>query len=164
MTAPGGASDEGAGPAGSNPVLDLLGKVPLFQFLGPQELAAVASSLALSTHDAGTVIFNKDEPGTTLEIVAAGSVKIYLPSEGGEQAPLALLKPGDYFGEMALLDGGTRTASAMALARTAILSLDRDQFMRFITTYPEGAAAVFRSLAALIRRQNAQLFGEFFSE
>ena len=75
MTAPGGASDEGAGPAGSNPVLDLLGKVPLFQFLGPQELAAVASSLALSTHDAGTVIFNKDEPGTTLEIVAAGSVK-----------------------------------------------------------------------------------------
>ena len=63
-----------------------------------------------------------------------------------------------------MLDGGTRTASAMALARTAILSLDRDQFMRFITTYPGGAAAVFRSLAALIRRQNAQLFGEFFSE
>jgi CRP-like cAMP-binding protein len=60
------------------------------------------------------------------------------------------------------MDGDVRSASAMALARTAILTLQREDFLRFITTNPQGAAAVFRSLAALIRRQNAQLYGEFF--
>ena len=73
-----------------------------------------------------------------------------------------MLKASDYFGELALLDGGARTASAMALARTAILTLERDEFLKFITTRPEAAAAVFRALAALIRQQNSQLFGEFF--
>ena len=75
---------------------------------------------------------------------------------------MAVLKPVDYFGELALLDSGVRTASAMALGRTATLTLEREEFLRFITTHPQGAAAVFRSLAALIRKQNAQLFGEFF--
>lgn len=143
-------------------VLELLQKVPVFQFLGVQELGLVASRLGLTTYEAGKVIFEKDSSGTALQIIAAGSVKIYIPSESGEEAPLAVLKTGDYFGELALLDGGSRTASAMALNRTAILTLERDDFLTFITTYPAGAAAVFRALAALIRRQNSQLFGEFF--
>ena len=50
----------------------------------------------------------------------------------------------------------------MALARTAILTLQREDFLKFIRTNPQGAASVFRSLANLIRRQNAQLYGEFF--
>ena len=136
--------------------------MPLFHFLSPHELTAVASRLSLSTYEAGKVIFHKDEPGNTLHIIAAGSVRIFLPSEGGEEAPLALLKAGDYFGELALLDGGSRTASAMALGRTPILTLERDEFLRFITTNPQGAEAVFRAMAELIRRQNKQLFDQFF--
>ena len=50
----------------------------------------------------------------------------------------------------------------MTLGRTAILTLERDEFLRFVTMYPQGAAAVFRSLAALIRKQNSQLYGQFF--
>ena len=142
--------------------MELLQKVPVFQFLGVQELGLVASRLGLTTYEAGKVIFEKDSSGTALQIIAAGSVKIYIPSESGEEAPLAVLKTGDYFGELALLDGGSRTASAMALNRTATLTLERDNFLTFITTYPAGAAAVFRALAAWIRRQNSQLFGEFF--
>ena len=147
---------------GASDVLELLAKVPLFQFLSPTELRAVASRLSLSTYEPGKVIFNKDDPGSALQIIAAGSVRIYLPAEGGDEAPLALLKARDYFGELALMDGGYRTASAMALSRTAILTLERDDFLTFITTHPPGAAAVFRALAALIRRQNSQLYGEFF--
>ena len=169
MTAPerdlqGGESAER--PPGSgrpSAIQELLSKVSLFQFLSPEELAPIASSLALRAYEAGQVIFHKDDPGTTLQIIAAGSVKIYLPSEGGEAAPLAVLKVGDYFGELALLDGGPRTASAAALSRTAILTLGmRDEFLRFITTHPQGTAAIFQAMAALIRRQNIQLFGEFF--
>ena len=73
-------------------------------------------------------------------------------------------KAGDFFGEMALLDGGVRSASAMAMGRTATLTLERDEFLWFITTQPQGAAAVLRALAALIRKQNAQLYGEFFQD
>ena len=152
------------GPQSLSTVLELLAKVPIFHFLGPDELAVVASRLAFSTYEPGKIIFHKDEPGSTLQIIAAGSVKIYIPSQGGEEAPLAVLQAGDFFGELALLDGGQRTASAMALSRTAILTLERDDFVKFITTHSQGAEAVFRALAALIRRQNEQLYSEFFKD
>ena len=162
MTTPESSSRGAQQPAGSTAILNLLQRVPLFEFLAPAELAGVASSMNLSTYEAGKVIFHKDDPGTNLHVIAAGSVKIYMPAESGEEAPLTLLKAGDYFGELALLDTGLRTASAMAIARTATLTLERNEFLRFVMTYPQGAAAVFRALGALIRRQNVQLFGEFF--
>jgi CRP-like cAMP-binding protein len=144
-------------------ILEFLEKVPIFQFLTPEERRVVASRFSLQTYSAGEVIFSKDEPGTTLHIIVSGAVKIYLPSAGGEEAPLGMPKSGDYFGELALLDGGSRTASAAALAPTATFTLERDDFLEFVTTHPEAAAAVFRAMAALVRRQNTQLYGEFFT-
>ncbi len=149
-------------PTRGSAVLDLLRSVPLFQFLGPRELVDVAARMGLSTYEAGKVIFSKDDPGTTLQIIAGGSVRLFIPAESGEEAPLAVLKAGDFFGELALLDGGSRTASAMAIGRTAVLTLERDEFLRFVTTYPQAAAAVFRALASLIRNQNEQLYSKFF--
>ena len=164
MTTPQNNAQGGQQSATAAAILDLLRKVSFFQFLAPQELAAMASRLHLQTYKPGDVIFLKDDPGSSIHIIAAGAVKIYLPSEGGEEAPLAMLKAGDYFGELALLDSGTRTASAMALGRSATLTLERDEFLKFITTYPQGAAAVLKALAAVIKKQNAQLFGEFFQD
>ena len=162
MTTADGQAQGGQRSAGAAAILALLGKVPMFQYLSSQELGAMASRLRLQTYEPGKVIFQKDDLGSTIHIIAAGAVKIYLPAAGGEEAPLAMLKAGDYFGELALLDSCARTASAMAMGRTATLTLDRDEFLKFITTYPQGAAAVFKSLAALIKKQNEQLFGEFF--
>ena len=161
LTSVSGQSQESVG---GSAVLELLQKVPLFQFLGPQELTEVAPHLALQIYDPGQTIFSKDDPGTTLHIIAAGVVKIFLPAEGGEEAPLGMLKAGDYFGELALLDGAQRTASAAAMARTATLTLERDVFIDFITSHPLAASAVFRAMASLIRKQNLQLFGEFFQD
>ena len=144
-------------------ILDFLGKVPIFEFLTPEERKVVASRFSLQTYNAGQVIFSKDEPGTTLHIIVSGAVKIFLPSDQGEEAPLAMPKSGDYFGELALLDGGSRTASAAALAPTATFTLERDDFLEFTTTHPQAAAAVFQAMAALVRRQNTQLYGEFFT-
>ncbi len=162
MTAAGGQAQGGQNSAGAAAILALLSKVPMFQYLGSQALGAIASHLKLQTYEPGKIIFQKDDLGSTLHIIAAGAVKIYLPAAGGEEAPLAMLKAGDYFGELALLDSGARTASAMALGRTATLTLEREEFLKFITTNPQGAGAVFKSLAALIKKQNEQLFGEFF--
>ena len=155
-------SGQPQGSVGGSAVMQLLSKVPLFQFLGPPELAEVAPHFALQTYEPGQMIFSKDDLGTTLHIIAAGVVKIFLPAEGGDEAPLGMLKAGDFFGELALLDGGSRTASATAMGRTATLTLERDVFIEFITSHPLAAEAVFRAMASLIRKQNLQLFGEFF--
>ena len=153
-------------PAGGrpSPIQDLLKKVSFFQRLSDQELADVASCMALRTFEPGNVIFRKDEPGTSLFIIASGAVKISIPAEGGEEAPLALLKTGDYFGELSLLDGGAHTATASAMARTATLTLERDDFLKFVTSNSNAAGAVLSAMAALIRRQNSQLFSKFFDE
>ena len=157
-----GQDPSAAGTPGQFNIIEFLGNVSFFQFLDRQELSTVASRLKLETYAPGQVIFRKDEPGTTLHIIASGTVKISMPTEGGEEAPLALLKAGDYFGELALLDGGSRTASATAVGPAATVTLEREEFLGFVTTHPQCAASVFRALAALIRRQNMQLFGEFF--
>ena len=162
MTTPEDQLGQGGAVGRVSAVLELLKRVPIRQFRGPQELGAVAFRTSLSPHEHGNIIFNKEDPGSTHQVIADGSVKIYMPAEGGEEVPLAMLKAGDFFGELALLDGGSRAASAMALAHTAILIVERDQFRRFITSHTGRAAAVFQALAALMRKQNAQLFGEYF--
>ena len=162
MTVPDRDPQRGEGAAWASDVVRFIGKVPIFHFLDPDELASLASRLGLKTYDAGQVIFDNGAPGTTLQIIASGSVKIYRPSEGEEETSLAMLEPGDYVGELSLLDGGPQTASAIALTQTSVLTLERDDFLSYITDNPQGMAAILGSLAALIRRQNTQLFGEFF--
>ena len=63
-----------------------------------------------------------------------------------------------------MLDGGARTATAAAMGRTATLTLERDVFLKFVTSNAQAAGAVLRGMAAMVRRQNVQLFGEFFRE
>ena len=159
-----GGSQVQGGDRGQSKILEFLSKVSFFQFLSEHELQSVASRLNLQTHEAGDVIFNKGDEGDALHILVSGSVKIYMPAEEGEEAPLALLKPGDYFGDLALLDAGPRTASAAALVPSATLTIGRDEFLNFVTTNPKGAAAVFQALASLIRKQDTQLFGKFFED
>ena len=76
MTTPPGEPQRAGRGATAEAVLGLLQKVPVFQFLGVQELGLVASRLGLTTYEAGKVIFEKDSSGTALQIIAAGSVKI----------------------------------------------------------------------------------------
>ena len=66
MATPQGQLGQGGAAGGVSAVLDLLKRVPTFQFLGPQELAAVASRMSLTTYEPGKIIFNKEDPGTAL--------------------------------------------------------------------------------------------------
>ena len=71
------------------------------------------------------VIFHQGDPGDSLHVVASGAVKIVLPSAEGEEAIIATLRPGDFFGELALLDGAPRSATATALEPCETLVLPR---------------------------------------
>ena len=98
------------------------------------------------------VIFHQGDPGDSLHVVAAGAVKIVLPSAEGEEAIIATLRPGDFFGELALLDGAPRSATATALEPSETLVLPRPVFLELLDTVPGLRDALLAGLARELRR------------
>ncbi len=87
----------------------------LFAQARPEVLAEVARALRRRRFRRNEVIFHQGDPGDSLHIIATGAVKIVLPSAEGEEAIIATLREGDFFGELALLDGAPHSATATAL-------------------------------------------------
>ena len=129
-----------------------LGRVPLFRALPDAELLALARTARLRRFRRGEVIFHQGDPGDALFIVSQGRVKISLPSDAGDEAILATLRAGDFFGELALLDGAPRSASATALEPTETLVVPRERFRDAIETVPGFRDALFELLARELRR------------
>jgi CRP-like cAMP-binding protein len=128
---------------------DLLQRVPFLAALSDGDRRQLAGAARRRSFPRGRTVFNKDDPGETLFIIEGGSVRIYLPSPQGADLTLAVLGPGDFFGDMALLDGGPRSASAAAIEDTDLLALDRADFTALLHSRPQAAMAV---LAAITRR------------
>ncbi len=124
----------------------------LFAHADQASLHAVARSLRRRRFRRNEVIFHQGDVGDSLQIVEAGAVKIVLPSSEGEEAIIATLRPGDFFGELALLDGATRSATATALEPTETLSLPRDVFLRLLQENRELTQALLAGLAKELRR------------
>jgi CRP-like cAMP-binding protein len=80
------------------------------------------------------VIFHQGDPGDSLHVLASGAVKIVLPSAEGDEAIIATLTPGDFFGELALLDGAPHSATATAVEPVETLSLARAPFQQLLPT------------------------------
>ena len=133
-------------------VTDTLAAVPLFGGLDADASERVAHGLRSRRFRRGETIFHLGDPGDALFIVATGLVKITLPSETGDEAILATLRPGDFFGELALLDGAPRSATAIALEPTETFVLPRDRFRDLISAEPAIRDALFAALARELRR------------
>jgi CRP-like cAMP-binding protein len=129
-----------------------LATVPLFGGLDEAGLTSVARGLRSRRFRRGETIFHLGDPGDALFIVASGAVKITLPSETGDEAILATLRAGDFFGELALLDGAPRSATAIALEPTETLVLPRERFRELIDAEPAIRDALFAALARELRR------------
>ena len=129
--------------------VDLLQRVPLLAALTDVDRQALARSASRRRYRRGDIIFQKDDPGHSLFIVARGSVRIYVPSTQGADLTLAVLGPGHFFGDLSLLDGRPRSASAAALGDTNVVILERSDFVAVIRTRP---AAVMSVLAVVVRR------------
>ncbi|HEY7970105.1 MAG TPA: Crp/Fnr family transcriptional regulator, partial [Candidatus Limnocylindrales bacterium] len=96
---------------------------------------------------------HQGDPGDALFVVSTGSVKVVLPSdEGAEPAIVAILGPGEFFGELAILDGAPHSATIVAVEATETLVLHRDQFLSLIDTDPGIRRTLLASLATEIRR------------
>ncbi len=101
----------------------------------------------------GETIFHQGDPGDALFVLASGSVKVVLPSdEGAEPAIVAILGPGEFFGELAILDGAPHSATIVAVEATETLVLHRDAFLALIDSDAGLRRALLASLATEIRR------------
>jgi CRP-like cAMP-binding protein len=135
-----------------NFAIEALARCPLFEHASRNILESLAQRLRRRRFRRGEVIFHQGDPGDSLHIVAAGSVKILLPSAEGDEAIIATLRPGDFFGELALLDGAPRSATAAALDQSETLVLPRDTFLGLLNTSPGLRDALLAGLAHELRR------------
>ena len=137
--------------------VEALGRCPLFSGLGTESRQAIAQTLRGRRFRRGEVLFHEGDPGDSLFIVASGAVKVVVPSEEGDEAILATLRRGDFLGELALLDGAPRSASAIALESTETLALPRDRFNALVASEPAIRDALLSALAAELRRLTAHV-------
>lgn len=103
------------------------------------------------------LIFSKQQSGSSLFIVVAGGVKIYAVSRTGRTKTFAFLKRGDFFGEMALLNGKIRSASAQAMRDTELLMLHKRDFRRLLQSESHLTLKVLRTLSERLRRANQEI-------
>ena len=136
---------------------DFLTKVPIFSNLSPEQLQSLPDKLQRRHYHRREVIFHQDDPADRIHIIVAGTVKISITSEDGRERDIALFQPSDCFGEMALLDGSNRSATATALEETETMALYQQDFLDYLGENPEVASEVNSLLIQRLRNSNEML-------
>jgi CRP/FNR family transcriptional regulator, cyclic AMP receptor protein len=130
---------------------------PFFKDVGSTIIDRLAPRVITTKIKKGAVIFRKGDIGTKLYAVRAGAVRISAPSEEGKDAIFNLVVPGELFGEIAFLDGGQRTADAVAIENCELLVIERRDFMPLIRDNPDVAERLIKVLCARIRKTSEQV-------
>ncbi len=104
---------------------DILSKIFLFSDLGRQDILRLSALMTENTYKKGENILVQNEKGDSLYIILEGKVKVVLYGDKGKEIILSILKDGDFFGEMALLDEDVRSAYVITLQKTRVLVLPR---------------------------------------
>jgi len=137
--------------------LALLRGHSLFGQLPPAVLEHLGSYMRRWSLPRGTAIFAKGDPGTGLMGVLAGTVKISVPSADGRDIVLNIIREGEIFGEIALLDGCPRTADASAMTDCELMVIERRDFIPFLSSHPELMMKIIEILCARLRRTSEQV-------
>jgi CRP/FNR family cyclic AMP-dependent transcriptional regulator len=137
--------------------VDRLEQCALFAHVEPAGLRVLAAAMIRRRFRRNEVIFHQGDPGDSLHIVATGAVKIILPSPEGDEAIIATLRPGDFFGELALLDGAPHSATATAVEPVETMSLARAPFQQLVDADRGLRMALLSGLAAELRRLTGQV-------
>jgi uncharacterized membrane protein len=131
-----------------------LARVPLFQRLEPHELEVLAAEVEHIDYKAGETIFHEHDAADALYVLEEGAVRIWVTDEDVKEVTLAELQPGQFFGEMGVLDRGQRSSSATAMVDTHLHRLSSDRFQKFLMAHPDCAVDVICEIAARLRQTN----------
>jgi CRP/FNR family cyclic AMP-dependent transcriptional regulator len=134
------------------PIKELLADVPLFEDLNDAELAIVAQRVRQRRYKEDDTIFHRNDPGVALYVIVTGKVKIHNEAPDGTDCIIAILSEGEFFGELAIIDGEERSADATTLEPTELLMLTKDDLHDVIHRYPRISLRLLSTLAGRIRR------------
>lgn len=128
-----------------------LRQVPIFCMLEPEHLTILAEMTHPQHYRKGQMIFYRGDPGNAMYVLLSGSVKLTLPSEAGSEVLVAVLRPHEHFGELAVLDGRPRYVTAVAAEAAEVLAIYRDKLLGFLREHAEASLQVALSLSLRLR-------------
>lgn len=137
---------------GTSTAESILGHVPLFEDLSESELALLTQRAVLRSFPKNAVLVTEGDTTDSLYIIQSGKVKIFLSDEEGKEIILKIQNPGEYFGEISLLDSAPRSASAMASEDCKLYVVSKKDFEAFLVQHPEISLKIIRGLTACLRR------------
>ena len=137
--------------------LEALRSVPLFASLDDEDASALRELLDLEVRPAGSVLFRKGDMGGAMYLIEGGRVRIHVRDEDGDEVTLAELAAGDFFGEMALLDGKPRSATATVTEDARLAVLSRQHFHEFVSRNTEVALSMLGAITERLRQTDEML-------
>ncbi|MFS8084478.1 MAG: DUF1003 domain-containing protein [Acidobacteriota bacterium] len=136
---------------------NFLANIKMFELLNEDDRVALAGVVDELKVPAGHTLFQAGDPGDSLFIVRLGQIELFIKDTAGQKIVLTTAEGGDMFGELAMLDSGARTATALALTDSELLVLDRDDLILLFQRKPEAALHMLAALSGLTRKADELL-------
>ena len=137
--------------------LESLRSVPLFASLDDEAASRLRELLETELRPAGSVLFRKGEPGGAMYLIEGGRVRIHIRDDDGDEVTLAELAAGDFFGEMAILDGKPRSATATVSEDARLAVLTHEHFHDFVGSTPQVALSMLAAITERLRATDDML-------
>ena len=138
-------------------IADFLAESPLFACLTVSDRLAIAGKMRPRHFARDEIVFHRDDEAGQVFLIVAGTVKVSVPDETGREVVIALERGGDVFGELALFDEATRSATVTAITDTSALALGRADFMSVLEANPDAMRRMLGLLAKTVRRSTGHV-------
>lgn len=137
--------------------VSFLENVPIFADLEEPELKKIEKLGLRKKYKKGNIVVLEKEMGAALFVIITGKVKIVRTDEDGREVILSIFGPGEFFGEMSLLDGLARSASVVALAKAELFMIHRRDFLKLVNEHPQVAISLLAELTTRLRKADTQI-------
>lgn len=131
--------------------------LPLFSNLDNKDLLEISKFTYEKKVKKGNIIFSQGDPGYTLYLIVKGRVKVVLIGESGKELVLAVLKRGDFLGEMSIIEDEVRSATAIALEPTVLLTIEKENFLNFLIKNSKAMLGVLKELSKRLRNADEKI-------
>lgn len=135
----------------------VLEDIEFFKLLDDEDRRVLAEVVDLIKLDDNQTLFRAGEPGESLFLVRSGEVELFIKDTAGQKIILDIVRSGDFFGELALLDAGPRSATAMALTPSELIELDRDDLLLLFGKRPDSALSMLAAMGKMTRKADELL-------
>src|SRR5436309_6833483 len=137
--------------------VEMFAEIDLFNILDKEDQVALADVVDNEQLDAGQTLFQTGDPGESLFVVHSGEIELYIKDTAGQKIVLTIARAGELFGELALLDSGPRSATAVALTDAGLLVLDRDDLLLLFQKRPDAALHMLAAMSSMTRKADQLL-------